>query len=99
MVKYATALRIGTVEAEQVLRRFTKGGPKHATYQAFEELGFGKVAACFRRSSLRLPFLAGVVRTQRDGIAGRGQHDLRRREHIDQRWLCQPEQPGPPVRK
>jgi len=29
MVKYATALRLGTAEAEQVLRRFTRGGPKH----------------------------------------------------------------------
>ncbi|GAB2627641.1 hypothetical protein GCM10027168_69200 [Streptomyces capparidis] len=32
MVKYATALRLGTAEAEQVLRRFTRGGPKHPTY-------------------------------------------------------------------
>lgn len=38
MVKYATALRLGTAEAEQVLRRFTRGGPKHPTYQAIEEL-------------------------------------------------------------
>ncbi|QKW23926.1 Tn3 family transposase [Kitasatospora sp. NA04385] len=39
IVKYTTALRLGTAEAEQVLRRFTMNGPKHPTYQAIEELG------------------------------------------------------------
>jgi TnpA family transposase len=39
MIKYATALRLGTAEAHQMLRRFTRSGPKHPTYQAIEELG------------------------------------------------------------
>ena len=39
MVKYATALRLGTAESESILRRFTRGGPKHPTHQALEELG------------------------------------------------------------
>ncbi|MGW6738084.1 Tn3 family transposase [Streptomyces sp. NPDC055013] len=39
MVKYATALRLGTAEAEQVLRRFTRGGTEHPTYRALEDLG------------------------------------------------------------
>ncbi|MEU0844917.1 Tn3 family transposase [Streptomyces sp. NPDC005962] len=34
IVKYTTALRLGTAEAEQVLRRFTRGCPKHPTYRA-----------------------------------------------------------------
>ncbi|WP_030186533.1 Tn3 family transposase [Streptomyces sp. NRRL S-813] len=32
-------LRPGTAEAEQVLRRFTRGGSMHPTYQAIEKLG------------------------------------------------------------
>ncbi|HKR52176.1 MAG TPA: Tn3 family transposase [Pseudonocardiaceae bacterium] len=29
MIKYATALRLGTTEAHQMLRRFTRSSPKH----------------------------------------------------------------------
>lgn len=57
MVKYATALRLGTAEAEQVLRRFTRGGgPKHPTYQALEELGrvMRTIFACEYGSSYEL---------------------------------------------
>lgn len=39
MIKYATALRLGTAEAEAILRRFTRNGLKHPTYQALAELG------------------------------------------------------------
>jgi TnpA family transposase len=39
MVKFATALRLGTAEAEAILRRFTRKGPQHPTYKALAELG------------------------------------------------------------
>ncbi len=39
MIKYATALRLGTADAESILRRFTRDAPQHPTYQALGELG------------------------------------------------------------
>lgn len=39
MVKFATALRLGTAETETILRRFTRNNLKHPTYQALAELG------------------------------------------------------------
>jgi TnpA family transposase len=39
LVKYATALRLGTAETEAILRRFTRHGPLHPTYQALAEYG------------------------------------------------------------
>jgi TnpA family transposase len=39
MVKYTTALRLGTAETEAILRRFTKKNVQHPTYKAFSELG------------------------------------------------------------
>jgi hypothetical protein len=39
MVKYATAVRLGTAETEASLRRFTRNNVQHPTYKAFAELG------------------------------------------------------------
>ena len=39
MVKYATALRLGTAETEAILKRFSKNSFKHPTYLALLELG------------------------------------------------------------
>ncbi len=39
MVKYATALRLGTAETEAILRRFTRKNVQHPTYKALAELG------------------------------------------------------------
>lgn len=39
MIRYATALRLGTAEAEAILQRFTKHGVQHPTYKALVELG------------------------------------------------------------
>ncbi|WP_339167699.1 Tn3 family transposase [Brevibacillus sp. FSL L8-0520] len=39
MVKYATALRLGTAETEAILKRFTRNNLKHPPYQALGELG------------------------------------------------------------
>lgn len=39
MMKYATALRLGTAETEAILKRFTRNNLKHPTYQALSELG------------------------------------------------------------
>ena len=39
MVKYATAVCLGTGETEAILRRFTRNNVQHPTYKAFAELG------------------------------------------------------------
>jgi len=39
MVKYATALRLGTAEADTILRRFNRSNPQHPTHRALVELG------------------------------------------------------------
>ena len=39
MIKYTTALRLGTAETEAILRRFTRTNVQHPTYKALAELG------------------------------------------------------------
>ena len=39
LVKFATALRLGTINAESILQRFTRSNVQHPTYQALAELG------------------------------------------------------------
>lgn len=39
MVKYATALRLGTADAEAILKRFNRNNYQHPTYKALSELG------------------------------------------------------------
>ncbi|MDP8962643.1 MAG: Tn3 family transposase, partial [Cyanobacteriota bacterium] len=39
MIKYATALRLGTAETEVILKRFNRSNLIHPTYQALAELG------------------------------------------------------------
>ena len=39
MVKYATALRLGTAQSEDILRRFTRNNVRHPAYRALAERG------------------------------------------------------------
>jgi TnpA family transposase len=39
IIKYATALSLGTADAETILKRFTRSNFQHLTYQAMTELG------------------------------------------------------------
>jgi TnpA family transposase len=39
MIRYSTAIRLGTADTEQILRRFTRANVQHPTYRALGELG------------------------------------------------------------
>ena len=69
MVKYATALRLGTAEAEAILRRFTRPGPQHPTYAALVELGRA-VKTTFLADYLAAPGVLVTVLSQA-AIGGR----------------------------
>jgi len=56
MVKYATALKTGTADADALLRRFTRSNLQHPTYQGLHELGrvIKTIFLCEYLSSQRL---------------------------------------------
>jgi len=54
LVKYATAVRLGTADAESILRRFTRNNVQQPTYKAFAELG----------KALKTKFLSDYVRLE-----------------------------------
>ncbi len=54
MIKYATALRLGTAQTESILRRFTRTNVQHPTYKAFAELG----------KAVKTAFLCRYLRTE-----------------------------------
>ena len=51
LIKFATAFRLGTADAESILRRFTKSNVQHPTYKALCELG----------KALKTPFLCDYL--------------------------------------
>ena len=54
LIKFASALRLGTADAEAILRRFTRSNVQHPTYKALCELG----------KALRTPFLCEYLRLE-----------------------------------
>src|SRR5258706_5257556 len=56
MVKYASALKTGTADADALLRRFTRSNLQHPTYQGLCELGrvIKTIFLCEFLSDLRL---------------------------------------------
>jgi TnpA family transposase len=56
MVRFASALKVGTAEAESILRRFTRSNLQHPTYRALSELGRAvkTIFLCEYLSSLEL---------------------------------------------
>ncbi len=78
MIKYATALRLGTAETEAILRRFTKQNVQHPTYKAFAELGKAIVWPAVGR----FPIFARDARPARVDPAGHNQIGLAERKVV-----------------
>lgn len=70
IVKYATALRLGTADAESIFKRFSRGSsggaPMHPTYRALVELG--------KRRGADLDLIMGTLRHASLSTTGRYLH-------------------------
>jgi len=99
MVKFATALRLGTAETEVILRRFTRSNLQHPTYRALSELGKAvkTIFLCryLHRLELRREINEGLnVIEQWNGandfvfFARRGEMASNRHEHHQQAMLA-----------
>jgi TnpA family transposase len=64
IIKYTSALRVGTAESEAILRRFTRNNAQHPTYKALIELGkaIKTIFLCryLHDESLRIEINAGL---------------------------------------
>jgi TnpA family transposase len=82
MVKYATAMRLGTADAEAILRRFTQENTQHPTYKALSKLG----------KAVKTAFPGPLP--GRPGAAARNQRRTERRRAVEFRQrlhlLCPP---------
>ena len=64
MVKYATAMKLGTADTEDILRRFTRNNLQHPTYRALAQLG----EACKTVFLCRYLRMAGLRREIHEGL-------------------------------
>jgi TnpA family transposase len=78
LIKFATALRLGTADAQSILRRFTKSNVQHPTYKALCELG----------KALKTMFLCEYL--QLEPAAARDSRGLERGRELEQRQRLHP---------
>jgi TnpA family transposase len=80
MVQYATALRLGTAQTEDILRRFTRSNVQHPVYRALTELGKAQktIFLCRYYSA------SNTISLSTDGLMGTC-HPLRQRFDIEAR--------------